>query len=98
MKLARLKISTRLMWVLSLLVLLQASILASFTLSYLAEALEEQIGQRALQLASMIAQTPSIRDAVSQDDSRLVVRRDIHANWLPVPVLGNTRNISVALY
>ena len=57
---------------LSLLILLQAVILGVFTLRYLGDSLEEQMGQRALQLASMISQTPSIRDAVARGDSPTV--------------------------
>ena len=72
MRTARLKISTRLMIALSLLILLQAVILGVFTLRYLGDSLEEQMGQRALQLASMISQTPSIRDAVARGDSPTV--------------------------
>lgn len=72
MRTARLKISTRLMLALSLLILLQAIILGVFTLRYLGDSLEEQMGQRALQLASMISQTPSIRDAVTRRDSPTV--------------------------
>jgi len=65
----RLRISSRLMIVLSLLVLLQAALLGGFALRHLAESLEEQMAQRAVQLASMIAQTPSIRHAVAANDS-----------------------------
>jgi len=60
------------MLALSLLILLQAVILGSFTLRYLADSLEEQMGQRALQLASLIAQAPSIRNAVNTGDSKTV--------------------------
>lgn len=74
MRSARLKISTRLMIALSLLILLQAIILGTFTLRYLGDSLEEQMGQRALQLASMISQTPSIRSAVTARDSSEVQR------------------------
>ena len=72
MKAPRLKISTRLTLLVSLLILTQALVLGIFTLRYLAESLEDQIGQRALQLSSMISQTPSIRDAVSRSDSDAV--------------------------
>lgn len=71
-RISRLKISTRLMLVMSLLVLLQAVLLGSFTLRYLANSLEEQIGQRALQLSAMISSTPSVRDAVANKDSQSV--------------------------
>ena len=72
MKAPRLKISTRLTLLVSLLILTQAIVLGIFTLRYLADSLEDQIGQRALQLSSMISQTPSIRDAVSRSDSDAV--------------------------
>ena len=72
MKAPRLKISTRLTLLVSLLILTQAIVLGVFTLRYLADSLEDQIGQRALQLSSMISQTPSIRDAVSRSDSDAV--------------------------
>ncbi|WP_020682325.1 ATP-binding protein [Marinobacterium rhizophilum] len=63
------KISTRLMLMMCLLVLLQAALLGGFALRYLASSLEDEIGLRALQLASMIAQTPSIRQAALERDS-----------------------------
>ncbi|MFC6671813.1 hypothetical protein [Marinobacterium aestuariivivens] len=65
----RLKISTRLMIMMCLLVLLQAALLGGFALRYLSTSLEDQIGLRALQLASMIAQTPAVRDAARDRDS-----------------------------
>ncbi|UTW11945.1 ATP-binding protein [Marinobacterium rhizophilum] len=65
----RFKISTRLMLMMCLLVLLQTALLGGFALSYLASSLEEQIGLRALQLASMIAQTPAVREAARAHDS-----------------------------
>lgn len=68
----RMRISTRLMLVLCLLVLLQAALLGGFALRHLAQSLEDQMAQRALQLASMIAQTPSIRAAVAAGDSQRV--------------------------
>ena len=68
----RLRISSRLMIVLCLLVLLQAALLGGFALRHLAESLQEQMAQRALQLASMIAQTPSIRAAVAANNSQQV--------------------------
>lgn len=70
----RLKISTRLTLLVSLLILTQAIVLGLFTFKYLANSLEEQIGQRALQLSSMISQTPSIRSAVKRGDSQTVQR------------------------
>jgi two-component system CitB family sensor kinase len=48
---------------------LPAGLLGGFALRYLASSLEEQIGLRALQLASMIAQTHSIRQAAMERDS-----------------------------
>ncbi|GGO81996.1 histidine kinase [Marinobacterium nitratireducens] len=66
---ARLKISTRLMIMMCLLVLLQAALLGGFALRYLSSSLEDQIGLRALQLASMIAQTPAVREAARTRDS-----------------------------
>jgi len=70
----RLRISTRLMIVLCLLVLLQAILLGGFAMRYLADSLEEQMALRALQLASMIAQTPSIRETVAANDSAATQR------------------------
>ncbi|WP_188745527.1 ATP-binding protein [Marinobacterium zhoushanense] len=70
----RLRISTRLMIVLCLLVLLQSALLGGFALRHLADSLEDQMAQRALQLASMIAQTPSIREAVAANDSEATQR------------------------
>ncbi len=70
----RLRISTRLMIVLCLLVLVQSVVLGGFALRHLADSLEDQIAQRAVQLASMIAQTPSIRKAVAANDAETTNR------------------------
>lgn len=95
----RLRISTRLMIVLCLLVLLQAALLGGFALRHLADSLEEQMAQRAVQLASMIAQTPSIREAVAANDSAAVqavvseLRDATDASFISI---GNTEGIRLA--
>lgn len=95
----RLRISTRLMIVLCLLVLVQSVVLGGFALRHLGDSLEEQIAQRALQLASMIAQTPSIRSAVAANDadatSRIVaeLRDATDASFISI---GNIDGIRLA--
>ena len=84
---------------LSLLILLQAVILGVFTLRYLGDSLEEQMGQRALQLASMISQTPSIRDAVARGDSPAVqsivadLRLATDASFISIGDAAGTRRV-----
>lgn len=65
----QLKISTRLILFISLLVLLQTLVTGGFATRYLNNSLQEQMGIRALHLATTIAQIPMVREAVANRDS-----------------------------
>jgi len=66
----RLTLKTRLLIALCITALLQAFLLGGYALQHLATSLEEQIGQRALQMAKGIASQTEIRIGVQQQNSR----------------------------
>jgi two-component system CitB family sensor kinase len=65
----RLTLKTRLLIALCITALLQALLLGGFALQHLATSLEEQIGQRALQMARGVASQPEVRIGVQQRNS-----------------------------
>lgn len=68
--LRRLKLKTRMILVLGLMVPLQTGLLGLFALQHLSHSLEEQMGERALHVAKTIAATPQIITAVARQDSQ----------------------------
>lgn len=66
------KLQTRMLLILGLLALLQTGLMGGFTLHYVSTTLEEQIGQRALQVAKTVADIPQIQQAVEARDSALL--------------------------
>ena len=66
----RLSLKTRLLIALCITALLQSFLLGGFALQHLATSLEEQIGQRALQMAKGVASQPEVRIGVQQRNSR----------------------------
>jgi len=66
----RLTLKTRLLIALCITALLQALLLGGFALQHLATSLEEQIGQRALQMARGVASQPEVRIGVQQRNSQ----------------------------
>lgn len=69
LSLRRLKLQHRMVIVLGLVALLQTSFLGLFALLYLNNALDEQMGQRALHVAKTVAVLPSVISAVERKDS-----------------------------
>lgn len=67
--LRNLKLKTRMTLVLGLMALLQTGFLGLFALNHLNESLEEQVAERALQVAKTIAVMPEIIAAVKASDS-----------------------------
>ena len=65
----RLKLKSRMMLVLGLIALVQTGFIGAFAVHYLQTSLEEQIGQRALDVARTVAAMPEIVDAVKRRDS-----------------------------
>ncbi|MBQ0784617.1 MAG: sensor histidine kinase [Amphritea sp.] len=69
MKLRQLKLKQRMILVLGIMALVQTGFIGVFALHYLQQSLDEQIGQRALDVAKTIAAMPQIADAVERSDS-----------------------------
>jgi len=67
--LRRLKLKSRMILILGLMALVQTGFIGFFALHYLHQSLDEQIGQRALDVAKTIAATPQVIDAVERRDS-----------------------------
>lgn len=65
----KIRFTTRIILVLSLLVMLQAVLLGSFALQYLAVSLEEQVGERALQMARVLSKMPAVKAGIQQRDA-----------------------------
>jgi len=66
---AKLGIQSRMLLVLCLMALLQALLLGGYALWHLSNSVEEQIGQRALQLARAVALIPEVVGAVERRDA-----------------------------
>jgi len=67
--LGRLKLKSRMILILGFMALVQTGFLGWFAVHYLHKSLDEQIGQRALDVAKTIAATPEISAAVERRDS-----------------------------
>lgn len=65
----RLKLKSRMIVILGLMTVVQTGFIGLFAVHYLQHSLDEQIGQRALDVAKTIAATPQVITAVSQKDS-----------------------------
>lgn len=63
-------LQTRLMFALCVSAVMQAVLLGGYALQHLATSLEDQIGQRALQMAKAVAAQPEVRIGVQQRNSR----------------------------
>lgn len=66
----RLKLKSRMILILGLMALVQTGFIGVFAVHYLHKSLDEQIGQRALDVAKTIAVAPQIIDAVQRGDSQ----------------------------
>ena len=86
----KLKLRTRLLLVLTSIVLIQAIISGSFTLHYIKLVMEERIGQQALQLSKVVSQLPQIRNGLKAQNSEVVqhfaelVRNQTNARFVVV--------------
>jgi len=69
---SHLKLRTRLLLVLSSIVLIQALISGSFTLHYFKLVLEERIGEQALQLSRVVSELPQIRQGLVDQDAEVI--------------------------
>ncbi|WP_415903982.1 ATP-binding protein [Neptuniibacter sp. QD48_55] len=68
--LSRLKLKSRMILILGLMAIVQTGFIGVFAVHYLHKSLDEQIGQRALDVAKTIAVAPQIIDAVQRGDSQ----------------------------
>lgn len=66
------KLQTRMLLTFGLLALLQTGIMGGFSLHMIANALEDQVGERALEVAKTVADIPQIQQAVQKHDSALL--------------------------
>ncbi|MBR9867374.1 MAG: sensor histidine kinase [Oceanospirillales bacterium] len=69
MKLRQLKLKQRMILILGIMALIQTGFIGLFALHYLERSLDEQIGQRALDVAKTIAAMPDVIQAVEQKNS-----------------------------
>jgi len=76
--LRRLKLKSRMILILGVMALVQTGFIGLFAVHYLQHSLEEQIGQRALDVAKTIAATPQIIGAVERRDSRYLQPISLH--------------------
>ena len=92
-----LTLKTRLLIALSITSLLQAFLLGGFALQHLASSLEEQIGQRALQMAKGVAAQPQVRIGVQQHNSANLqklaesIRLNSDARFVVIGTMDGTR-------
>ncbi|MCV2403549.1 sensor histidine kinase [Marinomonas sp. C2222] len=95
----RLKLKGRMILILGLMALIQTGFIGAFAVHYLHQSLEEQIGQKALDVAKTIAATPQIVTAVEQGDSEylqpisLNLARETQARFV---VIGDREGIRLA--
>ena len=96
-KILPLTLQTRLLLALCVTALFQALLLGGYALHHLAESLEEQIGQRALQMAKTVASQPEVRIGVQQRNSRNLqtiaerIRLNSDARFIVIGTLDGTR-------
>ncbi|SEQ02032.1 PAS domain S-box-containing protein [Amphritea atlantica] len=69
MRLLQLKLKQRMILILGVMALIQTGFIGLFALHYLERSLDEQIGQRALDVAKTIAAMPQVIESVEQRDS-----------------------------
>jgi two-component system CitB family sensor kinase len=92
-----LTLQTRLLIALSATALLQAFLLGGYALQHLATSLEDQIGQRALQMAKGVAAQPEVRIGVQQRNSRNLqklsesIRLNSDARFVVIGTIDGTR-------
>lgn len=67
-----LKLQTRMLLTFGLLALVQTGIMGGFSLHLIATALQDQVGERALEVAKTVADIPQIQQAVNRHDSALL--------------------------
>jgi len=95
----KLKLKSRMMFILGLMALLQTSMLGLFALQYLNQSLNDEIGVRALHVAKTIAAMPEVANAVKRSDTNylqplsLTLAQEIHARFV---VIGDAAGLRLA--
>lgn len=99
MRFSPLKLKTRMILILGLMALLQTGLIGLFAVHYLQQSLDEEIGQRAMDVARTIASTPSVIEAVRTHDSTflqplsLLLAERTHARFI---VIGDHNGVRLA--
>jgi len=95
----KLKLKSRMMFILGLMALLQTSMLGLFALQYLNQSLNDEIGVRALHVAKTIAAMPAVANAVKRSDTNylqplsLTLAQQTHARFV---VIGDAAGLRLA--
>ena len=95
----RLKLKSRMMVILGLMALLQTSMLGWFTMQYLSQSLNDEIGLKTLHVAKTIAAMPEVAAAVKNNDSvylqplSLTLAKQTDARFV---VIGNLQGLRLA--
>ena len=95
----RLKLKSRMMLILGLMALLQTSMLGWFTMQYLSQSLNDEIGLKTLHVAKTIAAMPEVAAAVKNNDSvylqplSLTLAKQTNARFV---VIGNLQGLRLA--
>ncbi|KEI70270.1 histidine kinase [Endozoicomonas elysicola] len=66
------KLKTRMILILGVMVLIQTGLVGGFALTYLSQALDEQMAQKAMHVANTISDIPSVQRAVTERDSNFL--------------------------
>jgi two-component system, CitB family, sensor kinase len=99
MFLKHLKLKSRMILVLGMMALVQTGFIGLFALHYLQQSLDEQIGERAMDVARTISTMPAVINAVQNHDSSflqplsLVLAERTHARFV---VIGDNNGIRLA--
>ncbi|WP_188009145.1 ATP-binding protein [Grimontia hollisae] len=94
-----LKLKTRMAFILGIMALLQTGFIGVFTLFYLSHSLDEQISQRALNVAKTIAAMPAVVEAAQSRDSEFLqpLALDLaEVNDARFVVIGDRNGIRIA--
>lgn len=95
----RLKLKSRMMIILGLMALLQTGMLGWFTMAYLTQSLDHEIGLKTLHVAKTIAAMPEVSSAVKNNDSAylqplsLTLAQQTNARFV---VIGNQNGMRLA--
>ncbi|WP_419534771.1 ATP-binding protein [Endozoicomonas sp.] len=93
------KLKTRMIVILGIMVLIQTGLVGGFALTYLSQALDEQMAQKAMNVASTISDMPSVLSAVKNRDSDFLQPLSLRLaekNGARYVVIGDSKGIRLA--